>query len=299
MKLSASDLSLLSQYAISAAYQAGEIISQYTFRPLTVNNKQDASSIASQVVTEVDYLAQDVILQTLSSSCMEYDLALLTEESPDTLERLEKDFFWCIDPLDGTLSFIESTPGYSVSIALLARDGTPYIGVIYDPVEQTLYHAIKGRGAFRNAKPWNPLPSLAAPKSSLTLIGDPSFATHRLYSKVQAGLENIAIEMGYSGINTILHGGAVMNACCVLEHAPACYFKLPKPENGGGCLWDYAATTCLFTEAGAVVSDIHGKPLDLNRADSVFMNHRGVLYASDPHIARKIICLFQKLQSEC
>lgn len=76
----------------------------------------------------------------------------MTEESPDNRERLKKDFFWCIDPLDGTLPFIESTSGYAVSIALVAHDGTPYIGVIYDPVEQVLYHAVKGCGVLRNGK---------------------------------------------------------------------------------------------------------------------------------------------------
>ena len=57
---------------------------------------------------------------------------------------------------------------------------------------------------------------------------------------------------------------------------------------GGGSLWDYAATACLFGEAGAVVSDVHGDPLDLNRSDSTFMNHRGAVYATDLDLAERI-----------
>ena len=295
MKLGDSDLFLLSQCAISAAYQAGHIITKHAHYPVSVNSKKGGSSRASQVVTEVDHLSQDIILQTLRPTCTVYDLALLTEESPDSLERLEKDFFWCIDPLDGTLPFIESTPGYAVSIALVARDGTPYIGVIYDPLEQTLYHAVKGCGAFRNGKPWILDSVLAAPEHSLTFITDRSFAKHPLFSAVVTELKSISTVMGYAGLSTILHGGAAMNACWALEKSPACYFKFPKPGEGGGSLWDYAATACLFTEAGAVVSDIEGKSLDLNRPDSTFMNHRGVLYASDQNIAREIMYIFQNL----
>lgn len=89
-----------------------------------------------------------------------------------------------------------------------------------------------------------------------------------------------------------------MNACWVLEKSPACYFKFPKPEDGGGCLWDYAATACLFNESGAVVSDIQGQSLDLNRPDSSFMNHRGVLYASTPAMAKEIMYLFQEIKNK-
>ena len=79
-----------------------------------------------------------------------------------------------------------------------------------------------------------------------------------------------------------------MNAMHALENRPGCHLKLPKPEAGGGSLWDYAATACIFEEAGAVVTDMFGNPLDLNREDSTFMNHRGVLYANDAGLATKI-----------
>jgi len=83
-----------------------------------------------------------------------------------------------------------------------------------------------------------------------------------------------------------------MNAIWVLENAPACYFKFPKPENGGGSLWDFAATACIFREVGAIASDIYGAPLDLNRPDSTFMNHRGILFTADHESAQRIIDLF-------
>ena len=57
----------------------------------------------------------------------------------------------------------------------------------------------------------------------------------------------------------------------------------------------YAATACLFHAAGAVVSDIAGHPMELNRADSTFMNHRGILYAGHRELADRIIEMHRRL----
>lgn len=266
-------LSELTDIAIEAARKAGRHIAET--RPMDIQHKAGGDTPASQVVTEVDQQSQDLILQTLEPTIVEFDLAVLTEESEDDRGRLDKDYFWCIDPIDGTLAFIESTPGYSVSIALVGNDGTPYIGVVYDPVEHTLYHAIRGQGAFRNLTPWK----LDDPGSQRSVFTDRSVAEQPYFNRVVK-------TMGITDITT--QGGAVMNAMWVLEHPPACYFKFPKGKIGGGSLWDFAATACIFNELGAVASDIHGASLDLNRADSTFMNHRGILYATDQNLAQCI-----------
>jgi len=73
-----------------------------------------------------------------------------------------------------------------------------------------------------------------------------------------------------------------------LENGPGCHLKLPKPEEGGGSLWDYAATACIYEEVGAWATDVYGQPLELNRRESTFMNHRGVLYASGHILGKKI-----------
>ncbi len=294
MQLNSNDLYLLSQCAISAALQAGQVITHFPRETLTINKKEAGISLASQVVTEVDHLCQAVILQNLQASCEIFDLALLSEESPDDLQRLEKDFFWCIDPLDGTLPFIEGKHGYAVSIALVSREGMPYIGVIYDPVKNMLYHAVKGAGAFRNGEPWL-LSENKQINPSLHFISDRSFTKHPHYQEVLLQLKQIAKQFNYRDVEIIQQGGAAMNACWVLENSPACYFKFPIAHAGGGGLWDFSASTCIFNEMGAVVSDIFGQALDLNRADSTFMNHRGVLYSTDDALAKQIMDLYDTI----
>ena len=297
MRLSTDDLFLLSQCAISAAYQAGRVIAQYAQRDVAVKTKNGGASWAAQVVTEVDHLSQEVILQVLLPTCNMFDVALLSEESPDDKARLTKDFFWCVDPLDGTLPFIESVPGYSVSIALVSRQGEPIIGVIFDPVAQTLYYAIKDGGAWRNGQILK-TPAISSPTNqTLTFITDKSFARDPFYQETLIELGRIAIQLGYADATMRLQGGAAMNACQVLENPSACYVKFPKPQQGGGSVWDYAATSCLFKEAGGTVSDIHGNPLNLNPIGSTFMNHCGVLYCSTRSIADQMIELYKKTSS--
>ena len=278
------DLEALTREAAQAALEAGEIIRSHQNREVEVLHKEGGDTYASQVVTEVDRKAQDAILQILGLTCEELDLAVLTEESEDDHGRLEKDFFWCIDPMDGTLPFIRREPGYSVSIGLVAKDGSPRIGVVYDPVHDVLWQATKGEGILRNGEPW----TLDASSEELTFTYDRSFADHPERDRVLQELEDYAHSIGLKKLVVTQFGGAVINACHALENGPGCHFKFAKPQEGGGSLWDYASTACLFEEAGAVVSDVHGQPLDLNRSDSTFMNHRGAVYATDEDLAQRI-----------
>ncbi len=283
MKLSTSDLRQLADLAIGAATEAGQMIAES--RPRAIQHKTGGGSLASQVVTEIDRRSEDIILGILDPTLERFELGLLTEEQDDDGGRLTADHFWSIDPLDGTLPFIEGSPGHAVSIALVGRDGTPWIGVVYDPVEATVSHAIRGVGAFRDGRPWPTGPQPGG--EVLSVFADRSFLTRDDHDVVIDALDQIARDLGLAGVQLHTTRGAVMNACGVLANPPACYFKYPVPT-GGGSLWDFAATACLFHEVGAVATDMQGGPLDLNRADSSFMNHRGVLFATDEDLAARI-----------
>ena len=290
MKLTNDHLAELSQIAINAAKAAGQLIahcSQEQKGAISVSYKSGVDNLAAQVITEVDLKCETLILSYLESTLDRFELALLSEESEDNRQRLSKDYFWCIDPLDGTLAFSRSQPGYSVSIALVSQEGIPQIGVVYDPASQTLYSAIRGGGAMRNGKAWkigdssNDNDAGLNKTNPLTVPCDHSFVARDDFEKIFERFETKARMLGYNDLVIEEGAGAVINAIKVIEQAPACYFKLPKPQPGGGSLWDFAATACIFNELGAFVSDANNQALDLNRKDSTFMNHRGVIYASN------------------
>lgn len=255
--------------------------------PLVVEHKAGGESEASQVVTEVDRESQELILGVLKESVDRFSLGVLSEELEDDGGRLQSDYFWSIDPLDGTLPYVETRQGYAVSIALVSLAGVPEIGVIMDPEIGTLYCARRGGGVTLNGRPW----SLPKPRTGLTVYADRSFERMPNHDGVVAALDVISGELGAGEARVLVGQGAVMNACHALHHAPACYFKFPKAELGGGALWDFAATACLYAEAGAVATDIEGNPLALNRVEGTWMNASGILFATDRDLARRIMSI--------
>lgn len=292
MKLSPDNLLVLSEVAIKAAKNAGQLITEYSKKNVEVNHKDVGNNLESQVVTEVDLKSQEIVMEHVVPTLAKYDLALLSEESPDDGSRFKKDYFWCIDPLDGTLQFTRSVPGYAIAISLISTEGIPHIGVVYDPVTDTLYHAVKGCGVFRNGECWNPQLS----NKSLTVVTDSTFMKHEKFGELMAGLEILSSDLGYSDFIKIKGGGGVMSALWALENSPAIYMKLPKLEEGGGCLWDFGATACIYNELSYSVSDVYGEPLDLNRKESLFMNHKGVLFAHDAEIVSSVINILEEIE---
>lgn len=286
MKLSKDQILELSEIAKTAALKAGKAVSSFPREDLKVNKKAGGASLASQVVTEVDLLSEKEVLAVLEPTFTKYDLALLSEETEDDNSRFEKDYFWSIDPIDGTLPFIEGIPGYSVCIALVGKDGASHIGVIYDPYNGDLYNAVRGEGAFKNGE------ALRIPKDikgkPFSFINDRSIKKYERYEEILEKMEKAAQELGHSEFKTVLTGGAGVNTCWMMQSPPACYFKIPRPDNGGGSIWDFAASTCIVKEAGGVATDFYGNPLDLNRADSSYMNHKGVIFASSEEVAEYI-----------
>jgi len=293
MRLDQKQLSELAELAVRAASSASAYIQQVDPSTLQlegmVEHKTAGDTLASQVVTEVDREAQAILHAALRPSCQAFDIGWLAEEDADDGSRFVSDYFWCIDPLDGTLCFIEhalegkssreGVGGFAVSVALLDRNGLPQIGVVADPISDRVRHAVRGSETTR---------SLIRDEHFI-LFADRSFSADPRAPLCLDSLEKLAQRRGLRGVEIRVEGGAVMNACWVMEHTSACYLKLPKPSLGGGSLWDFAATSCLAHACGASASDVWGKPLDLNRKDSTFMNHRGVLFASTPELATDLL----------
>lgn len=276
------DLNALCKTAIEAAIKAGEYIQSKRNEELQVLQKEGGSSYASQVVTAVDRQAEALIISHLEPS-FKHDIALLSEEREDDGGRFLKNCFWCIDPLDGTLSFIKGLAGYSVSIGLVAKDGSPLIGVVYDPSTKNLYHGIKDQGAFKNHLKW-------LPKQDglyLSYIGDRPIRDSPKAAELEQQIQAYLNKLGLKECKRFSSAGAVLNAISLIERGPAIMIKPPKKNLGGGSIWDYAATACLFQELGLQASNYYGKRLDLNKLENSFMNHEGVLYANLPYGIRR------------
>lgn len=269
---------MICEAASHAASAAGEYIqSQFNANP-RIQHKEGGASTASQVVTEVDAGAQEIILSHLEEITTSHDFGLLTEEAVDDMSRTQKDYFWCIDPMDGTLPFVEGKTGYAVSIALVSQKGDPVIGVVVVPDQSLCYSSIKGAGVLVNNEPF--VRGVNGASDILHVFMDRSFQKETYCEQVTSELDQWAKEQRLTGVRYNWALGAVRNALGVMTSEMGCYFKFPKEPQGGGSTWDYAATRLFFEELGMCVSDASGNRIHLNQAETTFMNTVGVLYAT-------------------
>src|SRR6476469_3820879 len=110
---------------------------------IAVQSKSDLSP-----VTAADEAANVCLLEKLRGAFP--DDGFLSEESPDDGTRFGKRRVWIIDPLDGTRDFLAQTGDFCVLVGLTI-DGAPVLGVVYQPVKNELYFALRGGGAFVEA----------------------------------------------------------------------------------------------------------------------------------------------------
>ena len=195
------------------------------------------------------------------------DLGGLAEEGLQDDSRLKKHAFWTVDPLDGTQFFIEGTPGYSTSIALVSRSGRPLVAAVYDPVNDLLYEAVRGRGVTLNGE--------AIPRSDTGSMGDGP--------TIWLADRSLPSYPYYEGVKTQYAiryvGGAVLNALQLLTVPNSVYAKATKASQSGCAIWDLAAVVLMIEELGGGVRTYNGETLNLNRDHSVFFNDIGFAMA--------------------
>ncbi len=136
------ELNLLTIIAVEASLKAGkEILTVYKSADFSITTKSDNSPL-----TLADKKAHATIVELLSQT----NLPVLSEEGTDIPYETRKnwEYFWLVDPLDGTKEFINRNGEFTVNIAIIHKD-TPVLGVIYVPVTKDLYFGNREIGAYK------------------------------------------------------------------------------------------------------------------------------------------------------
>src|SRR5699024_5555474 len=140
------------KFAQQTARTVGNMIKRKINTEFKINTKESNVDF----VTDIDVEAENMISSALSKKFPRHDI--LGEEgiyqnknqSKDILDNIEStEYVWIVDPIDGTLNYMNKLPGYTVSIALAHR-GEIVIGVIFDPVSNEMFYAEKNKGAYVN-----------------------------------------------------------------------------------------------------------------------------------------------------
>jgi myo-inositol-1(or 4)-monophosphatase len=102
------------------------------------------------LVTTADIKSEEVLKKGLKE--LTPDIPVIGEESFSEKEKFKSSYCWMVDPLDGTTNFAHNLPWFAISVALL-KEKEPILGIIYNPIIDEFFYAIKGEGAYLNEKP--------------------------------------------------------------------------------------------------------------------------------------------------
>lgn len=250
---------------IDLCREAGKEILEVYETSFEVENKDDESPL-----TMADRHSHEVITKGLTKATIGgYVLPALSEEGKGTAykERSKWEYFWLVDPLDGTKEFIKRNGEFTVNIALVRRR-EPVLGIIYVPINKVAYFAAKGMGAYRldDTVSKDPADVLLISKRlpcirttrPFTVVGSRSHMSRETEDYV------IMLKEKHRAVKFI-SAGSSLKFCLIAEGRADVY-----PRFGPTMEWDTAAGQIIIEESGGEVVGVDdGKPVVYNKESLV------------------------------
>ena len=249
--------------AAAIAQEAGARLREFLAQGVETEYKGDVD-----LVTVADRTVEKLIRRRLGEAFPEH--GIYGEEG--TRERLDGEFRWYVDPLDGTTNFAHGFPQFCVSLGLeqrpvgleVGQDGTLVAAVIYDPMRDELFTAERGRGARLNGKPMrvSKTPELA---ESLVATGFPSSKRHdspNIHFYQEFTLRSHGVRRA---------GSAALDLAYIAAGRMDAFWEFNLNP------WDTAAGILLVEEAGGMVTDFSGGKYKLDSREILASN--GLIHA--------------------
>ena len=235
------------QAAIEAGLLAREKILEIYHQHFDVEIKSDNSP-----VTIADKTADEIIRKYLHEQFPEH--AFLTEESTDDLARLQNDFVWIVDPVDGTKDFVAKDDQFTTNIALAYKHEL-VVGVVIAPALGEIYFASKGNGAFFQKLGEKPVAIHVNDKTDdLTMLTSVFHFTQD---------EQAFIDKHSDKIKHVMKRGSSLKPCAIAHGLAEITFRSsPNTKE-----WDTAACQIVVTEAGGLFVEPNGNEIRYNRED--------------------------------
>ena len=245
------DLSKELDIAKNLAIEAGKTIMKIYLDSFEIEYKEDKSPI-----TIADRESNEIIVSGLKGHFPNY--ALLSEECEDDLSRLNNDWCWIVDPLDGTKEFIKKNGEFTVNIALAYKNRV-VLGVIYLPVTKELYYAVKNVGSYHEVDSRSKKIVVSDKTENIRVIASRSHITERL--------RNLLISNS-SRIESVKNFGSSLKGCLIAKGEAEVYYRFSLTKE-----WDTAAMQCIVEVAGGIFKQIDGTDMLYNRKNT--LNHKG------------------------
>lgn len=236
------------EVAVQLALRAGQIIR----KALTEEKRVSTKTSAADLVTETDHRVEDLIVSELRKRFPSH--RFIAEEATASGAKcvLTHSPTWIIDPIDGTCNFVHRFPTVAVSIGFAVHQELEF-GVIHHCTEERLYTGRRGQGAFCNGQ-------------RLQVSRETDLAKALVLTEIGPKRDPDTLKVFLSNMERLLHakahgvrviGSSTLALCYLASGAADAYYQF-----GLHC-WDLAAATVIIREAGGIVIDTSGGPLDL------------------------------------
>jgi len=233
--------------ALEAAKEAAKIIMEiYNSNDLGIEIKDDNSP-----VTKADKAADKLISSILKKNFPNY--GLLTEESVDDRTRLEKDYVFIVDPIDGTKEYVAHSGEFTINIGL-SYQHKPVMGVILIPVTGEIYYATKNGGAFYLNQ------DLLVKIHCNDKVSDLTTLVSRFHSNET---EQAMIRKHQDVIKHQKVVGATIKGCYIAHGKAEMSYRFSSNTKE----WDTCAMQAIVEEAGGFILTFDGTPIVYNRED--------------------------------
>ena len=231
-------------YAIKKARE--KVLEIYHSSDFGVEIKEDNSP-----VTKADKMSDEIIRNILKENFPNY--AILTEESIDDKSRLNNDFVWIVDPIDGTKEFVAHNDQFTINIALSYKHDI-VVGVIDIPVYDETFYMGKGKGSFYIHNGVEKKINVNDNKDNLIALTSRFHVNEDEIQLINKHQDRI------TKIETI--GSSIKGCYIAMGKAEISYRKSPNTKE-----WDTAAMQGILEEAGGYLLTFDKKPLRYNRED--------------------------------
>lgn len=248
-------------------YKLVNIISEATDEVLSVYNSQEFGIVEKDdktPLTLADKLSHECITKGLKDLIPE--LPILSEEGKEIPyeERSKWQYFWLIDPLDGTKEFIKKNGEFTINIALV-KGNKPLFGIVSVPVRKEIFFAFEGIGAYKinyRNKTFVNNEELLREAQRLPLDGDRDYiAVVGSRSHRDENTEKYIESLKKLGNIQVISLGSSYKICYLAEGSADIY-----PRFGRTMEWDISAGQIILEEAGGtIVNAENSKPLEYNK----------------------------------
>ena len=241
------------QDIVTIAKEAGKAIMQVYKQDFEVEYKLDSSPL-----TLADKKANDIIEDGLNQ--LSVNLPILSEEGKGIPyeDRKHWEYFWLVDPLDGTKEFVKKNGEFTVNIALIYKD-IPVLGVVYAPALDICYWAKQDEGAFKDGKKL-PL-KMESQRNTYMIVASRS----HMSDETQAFID--AIDTGKE--KELISIGSSLKICLVAEGEADIY-----PRLGPTMEWDTGAAHAIVNESsGKLIDQKSNKQLRYNASKNLLNNY--------------------------